>query len=60
MPEYRHYRLDGAGNITSAEWLDAADDEGAVRSVAALKLRVPSEIWNGSRLVARVEATPPD
>lgn len=60
MPEYRHYRLDGAGKISSAEWLDAADDEGAVRCVGALKLRVRSEIWNGSRLVARVEASPPD
>ena len=60
MPEYRHYRLDGAGNITSAEWLKAADDEHVVRSVTELKLRVPSEIWNGSRLVARIEPSPPE
>lgn len=60
MPEYRHYRLDGAGNITSAEWLKAADDAHVVRLVSALKLPVASEIWNGSRLVARIEPGPPE
>lgn len=60
MPAYRHYRLDGAGNITSAEWLEAADDDDAVRSVRALELRVASEIWSGSRLVARIEPRPPE
>lgn len=60
MPEYRHYRLDGTGNISSAEWIDAADDKQAIREVEALKLPVPSELWSGNRRVARIEASPPD
>jgi hypothetical protein len=58
VPEYRHYRLDGAGSINNAEWIEAADDEDAVRRIRSLRLPVPSEIWNGRRLVARVEAEP--
>lgn len=59
MPEYRHYRLDGAGSINNAEWIEAADDEDAVRQVRERRLPVPSEIWNGRRFVARIEAAPP-
>lgn len=56
MPAYRHYRLDGAGNISSADWIDAADDEQAIRMVRERKLPVPSEVWSGNRLVARIDA----
>ena len=56
MPKYRHYRLDGAGNISGAQWLDAADDDDAVGQVRELKLPVPSEVWSGNRLVGRVDA----
>lgn len=57
MPGYRHYRLDGAGNISSAEWLEAADDEDAIRQVRERKLPFRSEIWDRNRLVARIEAS---
>ena len=60
MPKYRHYRLDGAGNISGAEWLDAADDDDAVSQVRERKLPVPSEVWSGNRLVGRVDANSPD
>lgn len=60
MPGYRHYRLDGAGNISSAEWLEAADDGDAERQVRQRRLPVPSEIWDRNRLVARIEAMKPD
>lgn len=56
MAEYRHYRLDGAGKISAAEWLDAANDEEAVRKVRERKLPCKSEIWDRNRLVARIEA----
>ena len=59
MPGYRHYRLDGAGNISTAEWIDAADDDVAVRQVRDRKLPVASEIWSGNRLVARIEPRSP-
>ncbi|MGI8704513.1 MAG: hypothetical protein ACR2JJ_01715 [Sphingomicrobium sp.] len=60
MPEYRHYRLDGAGNINSADWLEASDDDDAVRRVGEMKLLVSSEIWDRNRLVARIEAVKPE
>ena len=55
MPAYRHYRLDGAGSIKSAEWLEASDDGDALRQVRALNLPAVSEIWDRNRLVARVD-----
>lgn len=60
MPGYRHYRLDGAGNISSAEWLEATDDEDAVRQVREARLQFTSEIWDRNRLIARIEASDPD
>lgn len=59
LPKYRHYRLDGAGNISTAEWIDAGSDDEALRSVRERKLPVPSEIWNGKRLVGRVDPNLP-
>ncbi|HET9810479.1 MAG TPA: hypothetical protein VFP53_02135 [Sphingomicrobium sp.] len=55
MPEYRHYRLDGAGNISSAEWLEASDDDDAVRKAKAKSLPGASEVWSKNRLVARID-----
>jgi hypothetical protein len=57
---YRHYRLDGAGNISGAEWIDATCDDDAVRQVRERKLPFESEIWDRNRLVARVEAAQGD
>ena len=59
MAGYRHYQLDGAGNINHATWLDAVDDEEAIRRVREQKLRFPSEIWKGNRLIGRVDIAPP-
>lgn len=60
LPGYRHYRLDGAGNISSAEWLNATDDGDAIRLVRERKLGVPSEIWDRNRLVARIDPAEPE
>lgn len=59
LPAYRHYRLDGAGSISKAEWFEAADDDDAVRHVREMKLPVASEIWDRHRRVARVDAADP-
>jgi hypothetical protein len=59
LPSYRLYCLDGAGKITTAEWLDAADDADAIRQAQERKLGVASEIWDRSRLVAKIEAKKP-
>ena len=58
MPAYRHYRLDGANRFTRAEWIEANDDEDAVRQVRDRNLSVPSELWMADRLVARIEPEP--
>jgi hypothetical protein len=55
LPSYRLYCLDGAGKITTAEWLDAADDSDAVRQAAERKLGMAAEVWDRSRFVGRIE-----
>lgn len=53
MPNYRLYRLDGAGRINGAEWVDAADDVEA-RSKALTQCPSGSfELWERKRLVER-------
>lgn len=59
MPEYRHYRLDGAGNISSAQWIEAADDADAIRKARELNIPSDCELWDHARLVARIEAVGP-
>jgi len=49
------YHIDGAGSFAAAEWIDADDDESAVRDAQAMKKSVVCELWQGSRLVARIE-----
>jgi len=55
LASYRLYRLDGAGKISSAEWLEASDDAHAERHARDLGLDVPCEVWDRKRLVVRVE-----
>jgi len=52
LPNYRLYRLDGAGKITAAEWIEAAHDEAALRKANGLDART-FELWERNRLVAR-------
>jgi hypothetical protein len=53
LPTYRLYRLDGAGRITGADWLEAVDDEEA-RSKAGSQSSGRYELWERCRLVQRV------
>lgn len=55
LPSYRLYCLDGTGRITTAEWLEASDDADATKQAHERKLGVTSEVWDRSRLVARIE-----
>jgi hypothetical protein len=56
LPNYRLYRLDGAGRISAADWLDAADDSEA-RSKAAEQCPSGSfELWQRKRLIHRAAA----
>jgi hypothetical protein len=55
LASYRLYRLDGAGRISSAEWLEATDDEDAARKARERSLDGTCEVWERNRLIARIE-----
>ena len=52
LPTYRLYRLDGAGRISAAEWIEAADDE-AARLQAREQSSGGYELWQRNRFVHR-------
>jgi hypothetical protein len=53
LPTYRLYRLDGAGRISGADWIDAADDEAARVKARTDCPRGRYELWEHERLVER-------
>ena len=55
MVSYRLYRLDEAGKISSAEWIEATDDEDAARKARLRSKDGTCEVWERNRLVARIE-----
>jgi len=61
MGTYRIYRLDGAGRIRGAEWLDALDDRFAIEGARVLAqcdgYAGGCEVWQRDRQVGRL---PPD
>jgi len=54
LPDYRLYRLDGAGKISTAEWIDAADDDYAVRKAHERVDGDIWEVWDRDRLIAKI------
>ena len=55
VAEYRLYGLDGVRKVASGEWIEADDDETAIE-VATEKFggRI-CEVWQGLRMVARID-----
>ncbi|MGI8706497.1 MAG: hypothetical protein ACR2JJ_12050 [Sphingomicrobium sp.] len=54
---YRFYFLDGDGKIAAApECVEANSDEEAIELVREKRAERASELWDESRLVARIEA----
>jgi hypothetical protein len=51
---YRLYCLDGVGKVASAEWIDAETDEEALDAAEHLRGGAICELWQNSRLVARL------
>jgi hypothetical protein len=52
---YRLYGLDGVNKVASGDWIEADDDDAAI---AAAKERYGGhecELWQGRRLVARLD-----
>ena len=60
LPTYRLYRLDGAGKILSAEWVEADSDDLALveAAKAARGAGVSYELWDRNRLVGRKPTRP--
>lgn len=53
LPNYRLYRLDGAGRISGAEWIEAAHDDDARSKARAHCGGDTYELWERYRLVER-------
>ena len=54
LPTYRLYRLDGAGKITSADWIEAAGDDQALAEARLRAGDIEYELWQNKRLVKTV------
>lgn len=52
LPTYRLYRLDGAGKIVSAEWIEAPADEHALNEARQQAGDDHFELWQHKRLVS--------
>ena len=53
MANYRLYRLDGAGKIIAADWIEAAADDEAQREAQERADSSRYELWDKDRLVGR-------
>ena len=59
MPDYRLYLLnEHSGHIDGVEEFHSADDLEAIRLSTQRNCGVPTELWRGSRKVARLDACP--
>ena len=54
MTDYRLYGLDGVARVASGEWFEADDDDAAVEVARQMMDGHDCELWQGSRLVARI------
>jgi hypothetical protein len=57
LPNYRLYRLDGAGKIMSAEWVEAPEDDRARQEARSRSGSASFELWEKNRLVERHRAS---
>ena len=55
MADYRLYGLDGVKRVASGEWFDADDDETAIKVAKEMMDGHDCELWQGPRLVARLD-----
>ena len=51
---YRYYRLNASAHLAFAEWFEAASDEEAIVQIETKHRHERSEIWQGTRLVAKL------
>lgn len=55
MASYRLYGLDGVRKVASAEWIEADDDYAAIEAAKTRFHGSGCELWQGRRLVARLD-----
>lgn len=56
MPEYRLYCLDGNGSFSKVEEITAINDAEAIILAKRMKKPVNCELWERSRMIARIPA----
>ena len=59
VPTYRVYRLDGAGRILSADWIEASAEEPAIQEAHTRCPEGGFELWLGQRFVHRAPLSDP-
>ena len=58
MADYRFYCLDGGGQISFADWIEADTDDDAIEHVRKLKPDAHKcEVWLKDRLVAKISSS---
>lgn len=55
MSGYRLYCLDGVNKVASADWIEADDDEAAIEVAKNMMDGYECELWQGRRLVVRLD-----
>jgi hypothetical protein len=55
VASYRLYGLDGASKVACGEWIEAGDDREAIEAARKRFEGGRCELWQGPRLVARLE-----
>ena len=58
MSAYRIYKLDGDGRFSTAEWIQADDDDLAITAARASMQQHSFELWQGNKLVAQINGSP--
>jgi hypothetical protein len=54
------YHVDGGGHFSAAEWIEAVDDAAAMDAARALNKSIACELWQGQRLIGRIESQRPN
>jgi len=55
VANYRIYCLDGVDKVAGAAWIEADDDASAIELAKELHDGYKCELWDGQRLVARID-----
>ena len=57
MSDYKLYYLDSTGQVVLPDYIEASDDEDAIRQARELKRNARKvEVWQGARTVASLDA----